>query len=99
MSTPHGGQPLLWLRPPEGLVPLPLHDDPQQQERVIRGVAELLGHITQQPPADLGGAMTTVADWVRQLQVRMLGSFPVQTSDGPAVATLVVAMPPMPLGD
>jgi hypothetical protein len=43
--------------------------------------------------------MATVADWMRQLQVRMLGSFPVQTPDGPAVAALVVAMPPMPLGD
>jgi len=28
MSVP--GQPLLWLQPPEGLVPLPLHDDPEQ---------------------------------------------------------------------
>lgn len=97
MSTP--GQPLLWLQPPEGLVPLPLHDDPEQQERVVRSLTELLSHITQQPPEELGGAMTAVADWVRQLQVRMLGSFPAHTPDGPAVATLVVAMPPMPLGD
>jgi hypothetical protein len=84
--------PSLRLRPPAGFVPLPLHADPDRRRRSARELAERVSGAAGLPINQLTDAVLAVGERVGGVSVRLLGSFAVAGSAGPATAAMVLAV-------
>lgn len=84
--------PSLRLRPPAGFVPLPLDPEPDRRRLGARELAERVHRAVGLSVDELTEATLAVGERVGAVNVRLLGSFAVAISGGPATAAMVLAV-------